>query len=133
MGTIFGIFLVLHGLVHLLYFAVSRSLVDIKLVGWPERSWAFSHLFGTSTTRSLASAVYVLTTVLFVVSGIGVLFRASWWNPLLIGTAIFSSATFILFWDGKSQKLPDKGFVGVLINLLILGAVYLINTSAITL
>jgi NADH:ubiquinone oxidoreductase subunit K len=134
MGTIlFGIFLVLHGLVHLLYFAVSRSLVDINLAGWPERSWAFSHLLGTSSTRALASALYVLATILFVVSGVGVLFRANWWNPLLVVTALFSSATFILFWDGTTQQLPGKGFVGLLLNVLILGAVFLINASVIAL
>ena len=42
-----GVFVVLHGLVHLFYFAQSRRLFELRpgLV-WPDGSWAFSKLLG---------------------------------------------------------------------------------------
>jgi hypothetical protein len=38
---------------------------------------------------------------------------------------VFSSTLFLLLWDGKVQELPEKGGVGILINLAILVIVYL--------
>ena len=126
-----GGFIILHGLVHLLYFALSRKLFNLNtpLVGWPERSWLFSSFFRDSTTCAIANVLYALATVLFVVSGIGILIQATWWGLLLVSAVLISSATIIIFWDGKLQRLPDKGFIGVLINVVILGAGLLLNNA----
>ena len=67
------------------------------------------------------------------VSGVGLLMRAHWWTLAAVFTAVFSSAVVILFWDGKFKRLPDKGFVGVLINIAVLIVVLLINNSVIAL
>lgn len=119
---LFSVFLILHGLVHLLYFALSRKFfeLDKPLVGWPERSWLFSRFLGTAATRNLASALYVLAVVLFVVAGLSGLLRAGAWSSLVTLAAAFSSLTIVLFWDGVLRRMPDKGFVGVLINAGIL-------------
>lgn len=46
---ILGIFIVLHGLVHLLYAAHSRRLVELRPeMIWPDGSWAFSKLLAHS-------------------------------------------------------------------------------------
>ena len=123
---VIGLFLILHGLVHLLYVALSRKLVELDqpLVGWPERSWAFARVLPANATQTLASGLYLVATALFVLSGIGYLAEASWWQPLLIGTAIFSSALPLIFWDGQWQRLPDKGFVSVVINVVILVVIF---------
>jgi hypothetical protein len=136
MANIFiGIFIVLHGLVHLFYFAVSRRLfeLDHPIVGWPEGSWVFSAFLGESTTRSLASLLYILATVILAMSGVSLLFHATWWKPFLVGAAVFSSAIVILFWDGKMQQLPEKGFVGLLINIVLIAGVFLLYRLAIVL
>lgn len=74
-----GIFLVLHGLVHLLYFGQSRRLFELrpKMV-WPDGSWAFSKLVGDTrsspvdeTTRLLASVALVLAAIGFMAGGLG--------------------------------------------------------------
>jgi hypothetical protein len=134
-NLVISIFVVLHGLVHLFYFALSRGLVELPtpIVGWPERSWVFSNLVDASATRSLASVLYVVATIMFVLSGAGILIRANWWTPMLVGAAVFSSALTILFWDGKMQQMPEKGFVGLLINLVLLAGVYLLNRLSIAL
>ena len=67
-SVIAGVFLVLHGLVHLLYFGQSARLFELKAgMLWPDDSWAFSGLLGTNRTRTLASIFCILATVGFVV------------------------------------------------------------------
>ena len=46
------------------------------------------------------------------------------WLPVIAGSAIFSAVIFLLFWDGKMQALPNKGLIGILINLAILIVVF---------
>ncbi len=131
--TVFGIFLILHGLVHLLYFALSRKLfeLDPPLVGWPDRSWLFSSMFSDTLIRSLASVLYLLAVILFVISGVAFLLQASWWTTLLVIAAVFSSVLPVVFWDGQFQRMPDKGFVGLLINVALLVVVFLIDRAVI--
>jgi hypothetical protein len=121
---IIGVFMVLHGLVHSLYFGQSRRLFELQPgMIWPDGSWAFSRLLGDEATRLLASIVCVLAAIGFAAGGIGILVRQSWWRPVVVGSAAFSAIIFFLLWDGGMQKLPDKGAIGLLINIAILVAV----------
>jgi hypothetical protein len=122
--TIYGIFMVLHGLVHLFYFGHSRRFFELAPdFTWPDGSWAFSKLLGQSGARNLASILLVLAAVGFVVGGIGVFANQGWWQQAVIGTSIFSALLFLLFWDGSAQRLSEKGGIGILINLAILAAI----------
>jgi hypothetical protein len=62
-----------------------------------------------------------------VAGGIGYLAHQTWWQPVILGSASFSAVMFILFWDGRLQKLDAKGGVGVLIDLGILVALLVLN------
>ncbi len=126
-----GSFIVLHGLVHLWYVTLSLELVAFQPeMGWSGRSWVFTHLLGDATTRALATGLYGLATIAFVVSGSGIFLRADWWRPVLVGAAIFSSAIILLFWDGSLQLLVLKGLLGLLINVGILIALLLLKWPA---
>lgn len=121
---IVGLFIVLHGLVHLLYFGQSRRLFELQPgMVWPDGSWAFSKLLGEGATRWLASIACVLAALGFVAAGIAIFVGQSWWRPAVVGAAAFSAAIFVLFWDGGLQNLADKGVIAILINLAILVAV----------
>ncbi|MGD8597783.1 MAG: hypothetical protein PVJ26_12230 [Anaerolineae bacterium] len=121
-----GIFIVLHGLVHLLYFGQSRRLFELQPgMVWPDGAWAFSKLLGDGNTRLLASIACVVATLGFVAGGMAILLKQPWWRPVVVGTAAFSAAIFILFWDGGWQKLNDKGLIALLINAAIMAAVLL--------
>lgn len=125
---IIGVFIVLHGLVHLLYFGQSRRLFELQPgMVWPEGSWAFAKFFGDESTKSLASFSCVLAAIGFVAGGIGILVSQAWWHSVVVGAASFSAIIFILFWDGKSQNLDDKGGIGLLINVAILVAVLILQ------
>ena len=123
-----GIFTVLHGLVHLLYFGQSWRLFELQPgMVWPEGSWAFSKLLGDEATRLLASISCVLAAIGFVAGGIGILVRQTWWRPVVVGVAAFSSLGYILFWNGKMQKLDDQGGVGLLLNVALLVVVFVLR------
>ena len=125
---VFGIFLILHGLVHLLYYGQSARRFELQPgLLWPDGSWAFSKLLGEGTTRSLAGILLILVAVGFVAGGIGLFIQQAWWRPVVIGTATFSSALFILLWDGGTRALDQKGGVGLLINLAILALLMFIH------
>lgn len=116
-----GLFIILHGLVHLWYFTLSRGLVEFKPdMGWFGESWLLRGVLGDSTTRTLAAALYLVATIALVVSGLAIFLRAEWWQPLLLGSAVISVATILLFWDGEMQYIVQKGLLGLLIGVAIL-------------
>ena len=123
MNILAGIFLILHGLVHLLYFGQSAKLFELQAgMTWPDDSWAFARLFGNGANRALAGAACVLAATGFVAGSIGLFVTQNWWRPLVAGSAAFSAVIFFLFWDGRLRALANKGLIGILINLAILVA-----------
>jgi hypothetical protein len=123
-----GMFIVLHGLVHLLYLGQSLRLFELQAgMVWPDGSWVFSRLLGEQATRSLADLCCVLATIGFVGAGASILLGQPWWRPAVVGTAVFSTVLCILFWDGKLQQLSNQGLIAVLINIAILVAVLVLR------
>lgn len=117
----FGIFLLLHGIVHLLYFGHSARYFELKEgMLWPDGSWAFTNLFGEGTTRTLASILLVVAAIIFVLAGLSVFIKVEWWQAAVTIAAVFSTVIYLLLWDGGMQNLDGKGLVGILINLTIL-------------
>jgi hypothetical protein len=116
-----GVFMILHGLVHMLYFGQSARLFELQPgMVWPDGAWTFSKLLGDAPTRNLANVACVLAAIGFVAGGIGLFAGQDWWRPVVVASAAFSAVLFLLFWDGKAQRLDDKGGIGILINLAIL-------------
>jgi len=121
---ILGVFLVLHGLIHLLYFGQSSRYFELKPgMVWPDGSWAFSKNLGVEITRALASIFLVLAAIGFLAGSAGVLLNQAWWRPVTVSVAITSAMIFILFWDGGLQNLDGKGVFAILLNLAILAVV----------
>ena len=125
---IFAVFLVLHGLVHLLYFGQSARYFELQPgMVWPDGAWAFSRLLGNETTRLLASIFLVLAGIGFAIGGAGILVRQAWWRTVVVGVAAFSAVIYFLLWDGAWQHLDNKGWVGILINVTILAVVLVLQ------
>jgi hypothetical protein len=120
---LFGVFLVLHGLVHMLYFGQSARYFELQPgMVWPDGSWAFSRFLSEATIRNLASILLMLAAVGFIAGGLGLFLKQAWWQPVVISAAVFSSVIYLLFWDGSIRHLDNKGGVGILIDLAILAA-----------
>jgi hypothetical protein len=131
MRFILGVFVILHGLVHLLYFGQSAGYFELKPgMVWPDGSWAFSKLLGDEAARNLASIALILAAIGLIVGGIGLLASQAWWRPMVVGVAAFSSLVYILFWNGKMQNLDEQGAVGILIDTAILVAVLIFRWPA---
>jgi hypothetical protein len=127
----FGIFVALHGLVHLLYLGHSARAFELQPgLAWPDGSLAFSRLLGNGGTRSLASVLLAVAAVAFLAGGAGLLAKQAWWRVAVAGAAVFSAVIYLLLWDGGLQKLADKGGVGLVINVAILAVVLLVRGHA---
>jgi len=113
-----GIFIILHGLVHIWYVVLSLELVEFQpVMGWTGRSWIFTDRLGDEITRKTAAIQYGLAALLFVVAGIMTIFQlgqAEKWTAI---AAIISTATIVEFWDGKPQLLVQKGLLGIAVNI----------------
>src|SRR5512141_2308180 len=71
---IFGVFIVLHGLVHLLYSGQSARYFELNPgMLWPDGSWVFSRLLGNEAARNLASISLILAAMAIIVGGTGIL------------------------------------------------------------
>jgi hypothetical protein len=124
--VLFAVFFILHGLVHLLYLGQSQRFFELQPgMTWPDGSWLFSRFLSPESTRLIASVLLVLAALAFAGSGLGLLLKQDWWRPLAVGAAGFSSLVYLAFWDGTAQRLDNQGFVGILLNLAVLGLVLL--------
>lgn len=126
--VIAGVILVLHGLVHLLYFGQSARLLELQPgLTWPDGSWAFTKLLGNNGTRTLASIFCIIAAAGFVIGGVGIFFSQPWWRTAVVASATFSTLLYILFWNGRWQHLDSQGGVGLLIDVAILVTVLLFH------
>ena len=124
MTVLTGIFIILHGLVHMWYVVLSYQGVAYQPdMGWNGKSWLFSSILPQATVRSITGILFILATIAFVISGIGIFIKAEWLNIFILSSAIFSTLILTLFWDGKLEMIVQKGLIGVLINLAIIAVV----------
>lgn len=117
----FGVIMLLHGVVHLIYAAHSARRLQLKIgMTWPDRSWAFSRLLGEGATRDQTAVAMLLAGLIFIVAGIAVFARQPWWRPVAVVAGALSALVFILMWDGKKRNLDGQGAIGVVIDVAIL-------------
>ena len=120
MKYIIGIFIILHGLVHLFYFAHSKKIFELRPgFDWPDNSWVLSKFLETDTIRIIASLMCLMIAAAFVTSGIFYIANAFWALNLLLISTILSSLLFILLWDGRLKKLETQGAIAMIINISI--------------
>ena len=123
-----GSFITLHGLVHLWYVVLSQKLVPFKPeMGWNGHSWLFTNLTGDAMARTLAGISYSVSAFAIAASGISIMAHASFFRPVLIISAALSAFTLVVFWDGSFERIVEKGLIGLLINIAILVAAFIIK------
>ena len=118
---IFGIFLILHGIVFYLYAGQSSGIFELKPgMTWPDGSWVFSKFIDDKITRRIGLISCLLSGTGFIASGIAILFETDLWQQMVVISVVFSSIIIILLWNGSFQKLTDQGFLGLIINIAII-------------
>jgi hypothetical protein len=129
---LFGLLIILHGLVHMWFVALSQRWVEFEpSMGWTSESWLFTPLIGDAATRALVSGLCVLATLSFVVGGIGLYAHQAWWRAVVVASAILSTAIVLLFWDGKLAMLVEKGLIALAINAGLLIVILLLDWPAV--
>ena len=129
MDWIIGIFLILHGLVHLLY--AGHALAFFELTpgfAWPGDALLFRRIADKRKLRLGVGVLLSIAALGFVISGVRYLINPSWGHPELLFSAIFSSLIFLLLWNGTKKRLHDQGAIAILINVAII-AIALFNRS----
>ena len=127
-AALFGMFLLLHGFVHLLYAGQSWNLFELRPeMTWPAGAWLFAKFLNDESIRLIAGVALVLAAVGFAAGGLGLFFKVEWWRIVTVIAAGFSSLIFFTLWNGKFQALDDQGGVGILINLVILTLILVFN------
>ncbi len=110
------IFLILHGLVHLLWFVVPWQITEVD--GLPYQTTIFAGRLDVHESGiKFMGLLWIIPTLGFVLAGIGLLFSASWWWSLTLGAALFSLLLNLI-------QLPESKW-GATINLLIIAVLWL--------
>jgi hypothetical protein len=126
--SVASVFLVLHGLVHMLYFAQSARIFELKPgMTWPVGSWALSRPLGDSGSRTIASVVCALVAIGFLIGAVALISGQPWWRAPVVASGAVSTALFLICWNGRMQNLDGQGAVGILLDGLILVAILILR------
>ena len=118
MHIIFGIFLIAHGIAHLVGFVTYWKIASFEEMPYKTTLLADRMDIGDVGIR-IVGVLWLLTGLAFAVLGVGVIALQPWWYPLVLYLVLFSLVMCILGW-------PDARF-GVLINVILLVLLVLAN------
>jgi hypothetical protein len=116
---VIGLFLVVHGLIHVTYFVPSD---DPRYPMAPARSWLVTRAgLSLRTVRVLVRGLAMLATVgfcLFALSYLGLLVPTAWFVPLGVASAAVSLAVIAATWN--TQFIVGAAIdVGILVWVLL--------------
>lgn len=115
----FGVFLIGHALVHVMYFVPEPPSEQTPLE-WPfhlDRSWILSNLgLSAQTLKAVGTALAAVAIAGFVVTGIGLLIDAGWWTGVGVASAV---ASFLLL----AAYLQPLIALGLIIDAFVLSVI----------
>jgi hypothetical protein len=100
-----------HGLIHLIGVAVYWQLAVVNEIPYKTTLLGGRWEIGDSGMR-VFGLLWFLGTIGFVVAAAGMVFRTTWWQPVLLVTTLFSLVITILDWDAAK--------FGAITNIIIL-------------
>ena len=107
---VLALFLVAHGIAHLVGFVVPWKIATMKEMPYKTTILSGSIDLGDVGIRVMG-ILWLIATLAFIVSGIGVLTRVPWWLPATMIVTVSSLFLCIIGW-------PDSR-IGVFINVVI--------------
>lgn len=120
-----GLFLIAHGLIHLIFLIYKYDEKSNVYTGWSGRSWLLDKVIPLKLTTYIGKITWVLIMILFVLSGLSVLDLLGindYLTPLIIISSAIATLAFIIFYDGLSPT-PYHWILGVVINLVLIAFV----------
>jgi hypothetical protein len=120
-----GLFLIAHGLIHLIFLIYNYDEKENVYTGWSGRSWLLDKVIPLKLTTYIGKITWVLIMILFVLSGLSVLDLLAindYLTPLIIISSAIATLAFIIFYDGLSPT-PYHWILGVAIDLVLIAFV----------
>jgi hypothetical protein len=113
--VIVAVFLILHGLVHLLWFVVPWRITEVD--GLPYSTKIFNERFDIGDRGiKFFGLLWLLPTILFIISGLVLFFSIPWWFPLTLWASSISCVLCILAWPiARWGALIDVIIIAVLL------------------
>lgn len=118
---LFGIFLILHGIVFFLYAGQSLRLFELKPgMTWPDNSLLCSNLCNEKVLRVITALLCALFGTTFIFAAIILIFEIPLWFNAVIYSSISSTLVYIIMWDGKTANIKDQGGIGITLNFFLI-------------
>lgn len=117
-----GIVLFGHGWVHLVYAASNLGWFGSDSAwAWNGRSLLLSGVLDRGAITGLTSVGFVVAGLLFLAGAVGYVFAVGPWSAALVIASVLSVLGYLALWDGALTGLAERGAVGVLLDLVVLG------------
>jgi hypothetical protein len=116
LAIVAAIVLFLHGLIHLMGTAAYLKLATIQALPFKTTLLNGRWELGEMGIKAYG-ALWLVPTIGFAIVAIALLLGWSWWSPALMVIALFSLVLTVLDWN--------IAFAGILINLVVLAALWL--------
>ena len=101
---LFGILLIIHGLIFIMFHFYVKLPEDEGYFGWSRKSWVLDRFPGEKIVKISGIVLWSLVLVGFCVSGILILINHESWRIIDIIASFLSLFAFILFWKNLEPK-----------------------------
>lgn len=83
-----------------------------------------SGVLSEETILDLGSALFTLVALGYTAGAAGYPLSPGWWDSVPATSAVLSSLLYVALRDGRTEKLMEKGEVGIVINVVVLVWLY---------
>ncbi|MFW9902968.1 MAG: hypothetical protein ACFFFH_01430 [Candidatus Thorarchaeota archaeon] len=124
-----GLYIMAHGLIHIMFMFYHYDEKDNVYLGWSRRSWLLDKVIPQNATTYIGKISWILIVILFGVSGLLLILAGlnlfvinEFVSLLIIISSIVATLAFIIFYDGLSPT-PFHWILGIVINLVLIAFV----------
>ena len=116
-NTLFGILLILHGLVFIMFLVYVKLPGDEGYFGWSRKSWLLDRFLDEKIVKIIGIVLWILVLISFFGTGIVILVKHESWRIIDIIASFISLFAFILFWNELKPK-PKYFILGPIIAIV---------------
>ncbi|MHA2364458.1 MAG: hypothetical protein ACXAC7_10905 [Candidatus Hodarchaeales archaeon] len=115
-------FLIVHGLIHIVFLFHYFSKDEKAFVGWSGQSWLLGKMLPSAQIKNIGRLFWILIPVIFVLSGLSIFdfFPLNeYLIPLVVIASLIAIIAFIIFYDGLAPT-PFHWVLGLIINVVLI-------------
>jgi hypothetical protein len=119
-------FLIVHGLIHIVFELNIYNPYTQDYVGWTRQSWILSNVLGKTSITVIGLILWTTTITGFVVAGILLLLKKREWKIVTIVASFISLIAYLFLWDGLAPE-PSGWIAGPVVSGVIILALLIFN------